>query len=95
MSLATALRARVPAVSSALTSWALPSVHNSAVAGRSLPQIRRKQSGVWLEVIKQVPSDDPNKQGQLTFEDPDLADARILRTMRAEGENGRQFFVHT
>ena len=41
---------------------------------------------VWSEVIRQVPSDDPNKAGQLTFEDPDLADARMSRAVRAEGE---------
>jgi len=41
---------------------------------------------VWSEVIRQVPSDDPNKAGQLTFEDPDLADSRMLRAVRAEGK---------
>ncbi len=40
---------------------------------------------VWSEVIRQIPSDDPNKVGKLTFEDPDLADARMLRALRAEG----------
>ena len=40
---------------------------------------------VWSEVIRQVPSDDPNKAGQMTFEDPDLADSRMLRAVRAEG----------
>jgi len=39
-----------------------------------------------IEVIRQVPSDDPNKAGQLTFEDPDLADARMKRQNRAESE---------
>eukprot|EP00578_Thalassiosira_sp_NH16_P016307 CAMPEP_0181127298 /NCGR_PEP_ID=MMETSP1071-20121207/28120_1 /TAXON_ID=35127 /ORGANISM="Thalassiosira sp., Strain NH16" /LENGTH=107 /DNA_ID=CAMNT_0023213021 /DNA_START=134 /DNA_END=457 /DNA_ORIENTATION=- len=27
------------------------------------------------EVIRQVPSEDPNRAGQLTFEDPDITDA--------------------
>eukprot|EP00984_Skeletonema_dohrnii_P017254 scaffold7812_cov109-Skeletonema_dohrnii-CCMP3373.AAC.2 len=39
---------------------------------------------VFSEVIRQVPSDDPQKQGMLTFEDPDLADARIVRNIRGE-----------
>jgi hypothetical protein len=47
-----------------------------------LNQIR----SVWQEVIRQVPSDDPNRVGKLTFEDPDLADTRMVRAMRAEGE---------
>ena len=34
----------------------------------------------------QVPSEDPNKVGKLTFEDPDLADTRMVRAVRAEGE---------
>lgn len=34
--------------------------------------------------IKQIPSDDPNKAGQLTFEDAEVADARMLRAHRAE-----------
>lgn len=41
---------------------------------------------VWSEVIRQVPSDDPSKAGQLTFEDPDLADTRMLRAVRSEGK---------
>ncbi len=53
-----------------------------AVVGASLNQIR----SVWQEVIRQVPSDDPNRVGKLTFEDPDLADTRMVRAMRAEGE---------
>ena len=53
-----------------------------AVVGTSLNQTR----SVWQEVIRQVPSDDPNKVGKLTFEDPDLADTRMVRAMRAEGE---------
>eukprot|EP00986_Skeletonema_menzelii_P012451 scaffold6879_cov150-Skeletonema_menzelii.AAC.4 len=39
---------------------------------------------VFSEVIRQIPSDDPKKQGMLTFEDPDLADARIGRNIRGE-----------
>jgi hypothetical protein len=34
----------------------------------------------------QVPSEDPNKVGKLTFEDPDLADTRMVRAVRAEGK---------
>eukprot|EP01082_Thalassiosira_pseudonana_P007487 g6548.t1 g6548 contig23:717965-718530(-) len=39
---------------------------------------------VWQEVIRQVPSEDPNKAGSMTFEDPDLADMRMGRANRAE-----------
>jgi len=39
---------------------------------------------VFSEVIRQIPSDDPKKQGMLTFEDPDLADARMGRNIRGE-----------
>jgi hypothetical protein len=53
-----------------------------SAVGASLNQIR----SVWQEVIRQVPSDDPNRVGKLTFEDPDLADTRMVRAMRAEGE---------
>lgn len=45
----------------------------------------RRWSGIWQEVIRQIPSDDPNMVGKLVFEDPDLADTRMLRSMRAEG----------
>ena len=55
-------------------------------------QIRK--SGVWLEVIRQVPSEDPNRAGQLTFEDPDLADMRVNRVMRAEGKGGIVMFIY-
>ena len=34
--------------------------------------------------MRQVPSDDPNKVGELTFEDRDLSDVRMLRAQRAE-----------
>ena len=47
---------------------------------------RRRWSGTWQEVIRQIPSDDPNMVGKLVFEDPDLADTRMLRSMRAEGK---------
>ena len=40
---------------------------------------------VWQEVVRQIPSDDPQKAGQMTFEDVDLADMRIGRAQRAEG----------
>ena len=53
-----------------------------AAVGASLNQIRY----VWQEVIRQVPSDDPNRVGKLTFEDVDLADTRMARAIRAEGE---------
>mmetsp|Transcript_826 Transcript_826/g.1355 ORF Transcript_826/g.1355 Transcript_826/m.1355 type:complete len:153 (-) Transcript_826:52-510(-) len=63
---------------------AAASAASAGLNGRlsSSPQIRN--SGVMIEVIRQVPSDDPNKAGQLTFEDPDLADARMKRQNRAE-----------
>eukprot|EP00585_Thalassiosira_rotula_P006603 CAMPEP_0196133750 /NCGR_PEP_ID=MMETSP0910-20130528/2839_1 /TAXON_ID=49265 /ORGANISM="Thalassiosira rotula, Strain GSO102" /LENGTH=151 /DNA_ID=CAMNT_0041393501 /DNA_START=15 /DNA_END=467 /DNA_ORIENTATION=+ len=63
---------------------AAASATSAGLNGRlsSSPQIRN--SGVMIEVIRQVPSDDPNKAGQLTFEDPDLADARMKRQNRAE-----------
>eukprot|EP00571_Detonula_confervacea_P006808 CAMPEP_0172315424 /NCGR_PEP_ID=MMETSP1058-20130122/25144_1 /TAXON_ID=83371 /ORGANISM="Detonula confervacea, Strain CCMP 353" /LENGTH=135 /DNA_ID=CAMNT_0013029501 /DNA_START=1 /DNA_END=408 /DNA_ORIENTATION=+ len=83
MSLASILlRSRLPAtVASPLSSWALPTVQRAVVgACPALPQIR----SVWQEVIRQVPSEDPQKVGQLTFEDPDLADARMLRANRSE-----------
>eukprot|EP00579_Thalassiosira_antarctica_P000924 CAMPEP_0201865562 /NCGR_PEP_ID=MMETSP0902-20130614/408_1 /ASSEMBLY_ACC=CAM_ASM_000551 /TAXON_ID=420261 /ORGANISM="Thalassiosira antarctica, Strain CCMP982" /LENGTH=133 /DNA_ID=CAMNT_0048390343 /DNA_START=39 /DNA_END=440 /DNA_ORIENTATION=+ len=81
MSLASILlRSRFPstiASSPLSSSWAA-----AVVGGQSLlPQQIRS---VWIEVIRQVPSEDPNKAGQLTFEDPDLADARMFRAMRAE-----------
>eukprot|EP00584_Thalassiosira_punctigera_P014738 CAMPEP_0172552828 /NCGR_PEP_ID=MMETSP1067-20121228/47218_1 /TAXON_ID=265564 ORGANISM="Thalassiosira punctigera, Strain Tpunct2005C2" /NCGR_SAMPLE_ID=MMETSP1067 /ASSEMBLY_ACC=CAM_ASM_000444 /LENGTH=147 /DNA_ID=CAMNT_0013340891 /DNA_START=52 /DNA_END=492 /DNA_ORIENTATION=+ len=58
----------------------------SAVSGRqSLPSPQiRCMSGVMMEVIRQVPSEDPNRAGELTFEDPDLTDARMKRMVRAE-----------
>ena len=48
---------------------------------------------MWSEVIRQVPSDDPSKAGQLTFEDPDLADTRMLRAVRAEGKRHRVYLM--
>ena len=90
------LRSRLTStVISPLLSRGLPRVGMTAYvppsSSSSIPQInnttcRSVQSEVWSEVIRQVPSDDPNKAGQLTFEDPDLADARMLRTIRSEGE---------
>jgi len=38
----------------------------------------------WQEVVRQIPSDDPNKAGQLTFEDVEVTDARMVRANRAE-----------
>lgn len=78
MSLASILRSTL---APPLTSWTNLVVQRAAV-GASLNQIR----SVWQEVIRQVPSDDPNKLGKLTFEDPDLADTRMVRAIRAEGE---------
>jgi hypothetical protein len=86
MSLLSILRSSLytrPPISSAC--YSLPSLPG-AVFGAPiilLPQHARRS--VWSEVVRQIPSDDPNKVGQLTFEDPDLADARMLRALRAEG----------
>ena len=33
-----------------------------------------------------MPSEDPQRQGQMTFEDVDLADMRIVRATKAESE---------
>ena len=52
----------------------------------SPPAAAHRWSGTWQEVIRQIPSDDPNMVGKLVFEDPDLADTRMLRSMRAEGK---------
>lgn len=41
-----------------------------------------------------MPSEDPNRAGQLTFEDPDLADMRVNRVMRAEGKGGIVMFIY-
>ena len=90
MSLASILRTRFPSTIPTLSSWTLRPIQRVVGVGignfklLSSPQIRR--SGVWLEVIRQVPSEDPNRAGQLTFEDPDLADMRVNRVMRAEGK---------
>ncbi|KAL7440465.1 hypothetical protein ACHAXH_005539 [Discostella pseudostelligera] len=73
----------------------LPSFPRAIIGGRggmdgaataaTAPIITQHTRSVWSEVIRQIPSDDPNKVGQLTFEDPDLADTRMLRALRAEG----------
>mmetsp|Transcript_33053 Transcript_33053/g.79964 ORF Transcript_33053/g.79964 Transcript_33053/m.79964 type:complete len:141 (-) Transcript_33053:234-656(-) len=88
MSLAsTILRSRLPfvAVSSPLSSWALPSVQRVTTTVGSSPPLPVSQTrSVWQEVIRQVPSEDPNRAGQLTFEDPDITDARMVRAMRSE-----------
>lgn len=47
---------------------------------------------VFSEVIRQIPSDDPQKHGSLTFEDPDLADSRIGRNIRGECKYCNSFF---
>lgn len=58
---------------------------DGAATAATAPIITQHTRSVWSEVIRQIPSDDPNKAGQLTFEDPDLADTRMLRALRAEG----------
>lgn len=82
MSLASILlRSRLPVTgASPLSSWAVQRAVVGAFCPSALPQIR----SVWSEVIRQVPSEDPQKAGQLTFEDPDLADIRMLRANRSE-----------
>ena len=80
-------------------SWASSSVVSSTFGGSSYAGLFLQRGGphqqqqnnntisirsVFSEVIRQIPSDDPKKQGALTFEDPDLADARIGRNIRGE-----------
>ncbi len=48
---------------------------------------------VWLEVIRQIPSDDPNRRGELAFENPDLADMRMRRADNADGKCRPYVFV--
>ncbi|KAL3796326.1 hypothetical protein ACHAWO_008995 [Cyclotella atomus] len=43
-----------------------------------------QQRSVWQEVIRRIPSEDPQKAGQMTFEDVDVSDMRIGRALRAE-----------
>ena len=95
MSLASILRPRLSSSVAPLISWAARSRSVSGIHNCNTSIIPSLMSGgsnnisssrsVWSEVIRQVPSDDPNKAGQLTFEDPDLADSRMLRAVRAEG----------
>lgn len=85
MSLLSILRSSLytrPPISSAC--YSLPSLPG-AVFGAPILLPQHARRSVWSEVVRQIPSDDPNKVGQLTFEDPDLADARMLRALRAEG----------
>ena len=97
MSLGSLLRSRLSSSVTPLISWttarsrSVSGIYNfntsiipSLMSGGS-NNISSSRS-VWSEVIRQVPSDDPNKAGQLTFEDPDLADSRMLRAVRAEGK---------
>jgi hypothetical protein len=44
-----------------------------------------QQRSAWQEVIRRIPSEDPQKAGQMTFEDVDVSDMRIGRALRAEG----------
>jgi len=44
-----------------------------------------QQRSIWTEVVRQIPSEDPQRAGQMTFEDVDVADMRIARALRAEG----------
>lgn len=48
-----------------------------------LPAIQSRS--VWGEMVRLIPSDDPQKAGQMTFEDVDVTDMRIGRAARAEG----------
>ena len=97
MSLASLLRSRLSSSVAPLISWT--TVRSRSISGiynfntSIIPSLMSGGSNnisssrsVWSEVIRQVPSDDPNKAGQLTFEDPDLADSRMLRAVRAEGK---------
>lgn len=61
----------------------LPTTSLASTLLPSRPSIQSRS--VWQEVIRQVPSDDPQKAGQMVFEDVDVADMRIGRAMRAEG----------
>lgn len=49
------------------------------------PLLLPQQRFIWQEVVRQIPSDDPSKAGQMVFEDVDLADMRMGRATRAEG----------
>eukprot|EP01083_Nonionella_stella_P037852 103138_1 len=90
MSFASILRSRIPSkFASTLSSpWAFspsvipkPLLAVGATQQTTLPQIIRS---VWIEVVRQVPSEDPNKPGQMEFEDVDLADMRMVKALRAE-----------
>jgi hypothetical protein len=59
-------------------------LQRSGIVGSHHHQKNLSIRSVFSEVIRQIPSDDPKKQGKLTFEDPDLADARIGRNIRGE-----------
>lgn len=81
MSLASVISSRLSCTITPTISWALPTLQ------RFLPAVQVIQSrSVWQEVVRQVPSEDPQRQGQMTFEDVDLTDLRIVRATRAEGE---------
>lgn len=68
-------------------SWgSLPSANNFSGI------IDSQSRSVWLEVIRQIPSDDPNRRGELTFENPDLADMRMRRADNADGESLHKVF---
>ncbi|KAL3788044.1 hypothetical protein HJC23_008388 [Cyclotella cryptica] len=79
MSLASVICSRLSCTATYTLSWALPTLQ------RALPAVQTIQSrSVWQEVVRQVPSEDPQRQGQMTFEDVDVADMRINRATRAE-----------
>jgi hypothetical protein len=80
LSFASIISSRLSSTATCTLSWALPTLQ------RSLPVVQTIQfRSVWQEVVRQVPSEDPQRQGQMTFEDVDLADMRIGRAARAEG----------
>ncbi|KAL7489697.1 hypothetical protein ACHAW6_015442 [Cyclotella cf. meneghiniana] len=79
MSLASVISLRLSCTITPTISWALPTLQ------RLLPAVQVIQCrSVWQEVVRQVPSEDPQRQGQMTFEDVDLTDLRIVRATRAE-----------
>lgn len=90
MSLASVFLSRVanraPVITS-ITSTSTSSWHGAIILGSQTGGgINNQSRSLWQEVIKQVPSQDPNRRGELTFEDPDLADMRMKRVVKAEGE---------
>ena len=79
MSLLSVIRNGVPLIT---TRTASPSILFSRT---TTPLLFTQQRSLWQEVVRQIPSDDPSKAGQMVFEDVDLTDMRIGRATRAEG----------